>query len=113
MNLSIHTAPASHPLETFQWTFIATVYDQDAGTVKLFVDGSVYKSTNYTTPTDIFSLTGYSLSSVTSTWFSYNGAYILYHTSDKYLVGFPLSIGIPFVISKDEIRVINAFFGSD
>ncbi len=29
-----------HPLQTSKWTFIAAVYDQEAGTVKLFVDGS-------------------------------------------------------------------------
>jgi len=33
----------SHPITEGQWTFIATVYDQSANTVKLFVDGSVYE----------------------------------------------------------------------
>lgn len=33
----------SHPITADKWTFIATVYDQDIGTVKLFVDGSVYE----------------------------------------------------------------------
>jgi hypothetical protein len=31
-----------HPSQVGQWTFIAAVYDQDNGTVKLFVDGSIY-----------------------------------------------------------------------
>ncbi|MCD4760885.1 LamG domain-containing protein [bacterium] len=31
------------PVVADKWTFIAAVYDQDAGTVKLFVDGSVYE----------------------------------------------------------------------
>jgi outer membrane lipoprotein-sorting protein len=31
-----------HPSQVGQWTFIAVVYDQDNGTVRLFVDGSMY-----------------------------------------------------------------------
>lgn len=32
-----------HPVTTDEWTFIATVYNQNAGTVKLFVDSSIYE----------------------------------------------------------------------
>jgi hypothetical protein len=31
------------PVEVGKWTFIAAVYDQDAGTVKLYVNGAMYK----------------------------------------------------------------------
>lgn len=31
------------PVEVGKWTFIAAVYDQDAGTVKLYVNGAIYK----------------------------------------------------------------------
>jgi outer membrane lipoprotein-sorting protein len=32
-----------HPVEVGKWVFIAVVYDQNAGTVKLYVDGAVYE----------------------------------------------------------------------
>ncbi|NIA10721.1 MAG: hypothetical protein GWP10_13585, partial [Nitrospiraceae bacterium] len=63
--------------------------------IKITIDGKVYKSTNYITPIYSFSLVDYTLDNIASTWFSYNGSYILYYTSDKWLVGFPLSLGIP------------------
>ena len=32
-----------HPVAVGEWAFIAAVYDQDAGTVKLYVDGATYE----------------------------------------------------------------------
>ena len=32
-----------HPVAVDEWTFLAAVYNQNVGTVKLFVDGSVYE----------------------------------------------------------------------
>jgi len=79
----------------------------DNNTIKVTIDGSVYNSFNYITPTHVFSLTGYSLANVTGSWFAYNGSYVLYHTSDKYLVGFPLSLGIPCMRSSVIYSSIN------
>jgi hypothetical protein len=82
------------------------VYYDDT-TIKITIDGSVYKNTDYTTPTNVFSLASYTLSNITSTWFSYNGSYILYYTSDKYLVGFPLSLGLPCMRSSVTYSSVN------
>jgi len=75
--------------------------------IKITIDGYVYESTNYVTPINVFGLVGYTLANVAGTWFSYNGAYILYYTSDKYLVGFPLSIGIPCMRSSVTYSSVN------
>jgi hypothetical protein len=79
----------------------------DDTTIKITIDGDVYKSTDYTTPTDVFSLASYTLANITGTWFSYNGSYILYYTSDKYLVGFPLSLGLPCMRSSVTYSSVN------
>jgi len=39
-----------HPIDVGQWTFIAAVYDQTQGTVKLFVNGSMYDGTGICDP---------------------------------------------------------------
>jgi len=80
-------------------------YDNDV--IKVTVDGSVYNSTNYITPINVFDLTGYTLANVVKTWFSYNGSYILYYTSDKYLVGFPQHLGIPCMRASVVYSSVN------
>ena len=72
----------------------------DDTTIKITMDGAIYKNTDYTTPTNVFSLASYTLANITGTWFSYNGSYVLYYTSDKYLVGFPLALGLPCMRSS-------------
>jgi hypothetical protein len=94
-----HTSSVSMPKS-------CDVYYDDT-VIKITIDGAVYKSTDYITPTDIFSLASYTLANITSTWFSYNGSYILYHTSDKYLVGFPLSLGLPCMRSSVTYSSVN------
>ena len=94
-----HTSSVSMPKS-------CDVYYDDT-VIKITIDGSVYKSTNYITPTNIFSLAAYTLANITSTWFSYNGSYILYYTSDKYLVGFPLSLGLPCMRTSVTYTSVN------
>jgi hypothetical protein len=94
-----HTSSVSMPKS-------CDIYYDDT-TIKITIDGAVYKSTDYTTPIDIFSLASYTLANITGTWFSYNGSYILYYTSDKYLVGFPLSLGLPCMRSSVTYSSVN------
>lgn len=102
---SLSTGKVFHTKST-NFSKSCDVYYDDT-IIKITIDGNVYKSTDYTTPINTFDLTGYSLANISNAWFSYNGSYILYYTSDKYLVGFPLSIGLPCMRSSVSYSSVN------
>ena len=89
--MSIATGKLFYTIPVLMNKSCAVYYDKDRYLVTF--DGKVYMNGDYLHPVYSFGMLSYQLSDVIGTWFSSKGTFVLYYTSEGFLVGFPLGLG--------------------